>query len=142
MAGFRIPRHPEAFSLDRDRKARGGRRQEQNHLAFIRQLPCCVCGKRTGVEAAHLRLASPVHGKGVTGMATKPSDCWVTPLCAEHHRTDVDSQHAGSEVEFWDRHGIDPFMLALSLHAASGDIEAGELIIQAARVRAKAKASA
>ena len=75
-------------------------------------------------------------------MGTKPDDCWVVPLDSGCHRTNADSQHAGSEVAFWDRHGIDPFMLALSLHAASGDVERGELIIQEARARAKANASA
>ena len=138
--GFRFPRHPEAFSKDRDRKARGGRRQEQNHLAYIRQLPCAVCGKRGGVEAAHLRLAAPTYGKGNTGMGTKPDDCWVVPLDSGCHRTNADSQHAGSEVEFWSRHGIDPFLLALKLHAVSGDVDAGEEIIQTARAKAKASA--
>lgn len=142
MTGYRIPRPATAFSLDRDRKSRGGRREERDHLGFIRKLPCCVCGKRMGVEAAHLRLASPIHGKGATGMGTKPNDCWVNPLCAEHHRTDPDSQHNTSEEAFWARHGIDPFGLATSLYASSGDEEAAELIIQAARLKAKQRASA
>ena len=142
MSAYRIQRPETAFSLDPSRKNRGGRREERDHLSFIRKLPCVICGKRMGVEAAHLRMASPVHGKGVTGMGTKPSDCWTTPLCAEHHRTDADSQHNGSEADFWDRHGIDPFALATSLYAQSGNEEAAELIIQAAKVKAKARVSA
>lgn len=142
MPGFRVERPATAFSLDHSRKSRGGRREERDHLAFIRRLPCCVCGKRMGVEAAHLRSASPIHGKGATGMGTKPSDCWATPLCAEHHRTDPDSQHNTSEEVFWARHNIEPFGLATALYASSGDEEAAELIIQAARVKANVRAPA
>jgi hypothetical protein len=44
-------------------------------------------------------------------MQEKASDCWVTPLCREHHA----EQHSMNEMGFWKRYGINPFVLALSL---------------------------
>jgi hypothetical protein len=142
LTGYRIPRPATAFSLDRDRKSRGGRREERDHLGFIRKLPCCVCGSRRDVEAAHIRMPSIMHGKGKTGMGTKPDDAFVTPLCAACHRTAPDSQHNGSEEAFWERSGVDPFSVALALYASSGNEAAAELIIQAARVKARKAVSA
>lgn len=93
-------------------REREPRVKDEKHLRFIRSLPCCICGDNTSTEAAHLRVGSIGHGKPHTGMAEKPSDRWVLPLCNRHHR----EQHAtGDELKFWDFHGIDPFMLALTL---------------------------
>jgi hypothetical protein len=142
MAGYRIPRPATAFSLDRDRKSRGGRREERDHLSFIRKLPCLVCGRRFMVEAAHVRYADPAYGKGMTPMASKPDDRWVVSLCADDHRTGPDAQHTHDERAWWDRKGIDPLAVAASLYSCSGDEEAAELIIQAARVKARKAVSA
>lgn len=142
MSHFKVPRPDTAFSLDPSRKRQGGRRVEKGHLAFVRSLPCVVCGSRQGVESAHIRMPSIMHGKGKTGMGTKPDDVFVTPLCAACHRTDSDSQHNGSESAFWEARGLDPFMIATALFASSGDEEAAELIIQAARIKAKSRATA
>jgi hypothetical protein len=132
MTAFRCERPPTAFSLDRDRKTRSARRRERDHLAFIRSLPCTICKKRRQVEAAHIRYADPTYGKASTGLGTKPDDRWTVPLCAEHHRTGTDAQHAGNERIWWTQHGIDPLAVALKLHAASGDDEAGEMIVNTA----------
>lgn len=140
--GFRIPRHPEAFTLDHSRKSRGGRREERDHLAFIRKLPCVVCGTRRMVEAAHVRFSDAAYGKGMTPMGAKPDDRFCTPLCADDHRTGPDAQHAHDERAWWDRKGIDPLAVAAALFSCSGDEEAAELIIQAARVKAKSRATA
>lgn len=51
-------------------------------------------------------------------MAKKPDDDWVTPLCPDHHLNGPDAQHSGNELEFWERHGINPFALCLSLRRA------------------------
>ena len=60
-------------------------------------------------------------------MAEKPDDKWTVPLCRRHH----DEQHNhGDELDWWALQGIDPFLLALSLHGASGDEEAAIQIIQ------------
>lgn len=93
-------------------RQRQPRERDDKHLRFIRSLPCCICG-RYDVEAAHIRTASLAHGKNHTGMGEKPSDKWTVPLCVGHHR----EQHTMNEMTFWKLHGIDPFMLALTLRA-------------------------
>jgi hypothetical protein len=133
MTAFRVERPATAFSLDRDRKSRSARRQDRDHLSFIRSLPCTICGSRRQVEAAHVRYADPTYGKASTGLGTKPDDRWTVPLCATHHRIGADSQHANNERDWWSDTGIDPLAIALKLHAASGDDEAGEAILLAAR---------
>lgn len=50
----------------------------KEHLAFIRSLPCCVCGHTRGVEAAHT--------SGSRGMGQKRSDLETIPLCPPHHQ--------------------------------------------------------
>lgn len=135
--GFRIVRPESAFSLDHSRKSRGGRRQERDHLAYIRSLPCCISGLRRNTEAAHVRYADPAYGKGKTPMGSKPDDRWTVPLSPEHHRTGEDAQHSDNEKSWWERHGIDPLGVAAALYSCSGDVEAGELVIQAARLKAK-----
>ena len=46
------------------------------HLAFVRTLPCLVCG-RTPSDAAHF--------PGLRGMSQKRSDLETGPLCRIHH---------------------------------------------------------
>lgn len=70
-----------------------------NHLAFIRSLPCCRCG-RSPSQAAHVRM-----GTG-GGMGMKPDDRYTVPLCADHHR----EQHQVGEKAFWGED--DPVRLA------------------------------
>lgn len=80
-----------------------------------------------GVEAAHIRYGDLRYGKRETGIAEKPSDCWVLPLCPNHHR----AQHAfGDEAEWWRRIGIDPLRLAALVYLHSGDEEAASLVMQ------------
>ena len=118
MKPQRIIRPSTAFSVATTRQRRP-RDRDERHLAFIRSLRCCLCGK-SGPDPAHIRAASHIHGKRETGGQEKPSDKWTVPLCREHH----DEQHAaGNEVAWWASKGIDPFGLALSLYAASGDDE-------------------
>ena len=112
---FRIERPATAFSSAPAKGARRPRRFHQEHLRFIRTLPCCVCGTRKFVEAAHVRMASAIHGKRETGIGEKPSDEWSVPLCARHHQEDQEAQHRIGEAAFWSKHGIDPFALALAL---------------------------
>jgi hypothetical protein len=47
------------------------------YLKFIRSLPCCVCFRDRGIEAAHV---------GRRGMSQKSSDRETIPLCSAHHR--------------------------------------------------------
>lgn len=94
-------------------RQREPRQKDAKHLDYIRSLPCCICGENTTVEAAHIRTGSSEHGKPITGMQEKPSDAWCLPLCGLHHR----EQHTMNEMEFWHLHGIDPFMLAITLRS-------------------------
>jgi hypothetical protein len=88
------------------------RERDEKHLAWIRTLPCCLCGA-SPVDPAHLRVASINDDKRETGMGEKPSDKWVLPLCRRHH----DEQHSMHEREFWSSYGVmDPF--ALCMHYA------------------------
>lgn len=124
-----------AFSLGRGKKR--PRKESVDHLKWIRTLPCIICGTHKEVEAAHIRMGSLIHGKNSTGAGEKPSDCWSLPICAEHHRTRPDAQHVIGEEQFWARHKINPFILALSLWQATGDDGAAETILRnAARVYA------
>jgi hypothetical protein len=83
------------------------------YLAWIREQPCCLCGRPA--EAAHLRVGSVNHNKTYGGLGLKSSDKWAVPLCRPHH----DEQHAtGNELEFWARYGINPFELAIGYQQA------------------------
>jgi hypothetical protein len=93
-------------------RQRQPREKDNKHLDYIRSLPCCICGG-IDTEAAHIRTASLEHGKQHTGMAEKPSDKWTVPLCNRHHR----EQHSMNEMDFWKCHGINPFILAMTLRA-------------------------
>lgn len=89
------------------------RERDLAHLEFIRQQPCCICRDNTSTEAAHLRVGSINDDKRETGMGERPSDKWVLPLCGRHHR----EQHSMNEMEFWAKHSIDPFALAMQYRA-------------------------
>lgn len=124
MKAQRIVPPPTAFSVAKTKQKRP-RVEDVAHLRWIKTLRCCICGK-PDPDPAHIRTASPVHGKRETGGAEKASDKWTVPLCREHH----DAQHRGEELKFWAFHRIDPFGLALALHSASGDDEIAEGILR------------
>lgn len=128
MAG-RVPYHREAFANAPAKGQKRPRKEDGAHLKCIRKLPCCVCGTRTSVEAAHLRISNRALGKAEPGMGAKPDDAWTLPLCAGHHRLSPDSQHNVGEQKFWAKHSINPFLTALALWKASGDVELMETII-------------
>ena len=135
MPGYQIKRPATAFTASF--KFRRPRRRSDLHLKWIRTLPCAICGKQGGIHAAHLRAASPLHGKISSGIGQKPDDSWTTPLCAEHHIFDEAAQHQDQERQFWKRHGIDPFVLALALWRASGDDEVAFMVISELRNAAR-----
>lgn len=68
------------------------------YLAFVRAQPCCVCGSRRGVEAAHT---------GPRGLGQKAPDSDAIPLCRGHHQKSNDSLHALGPRRFPDHHKID-----------------------------------
>ena len=98
-------------------KADRGRVRDPGFLVYVRRLPCSVgpIGCSGGIEAAHIRYSLP--GEPLTGMQRKPDDSRCVPLCAGHHRTNPDAQHAGNERRWWLDRGIDPHALAATLYA-------------------------
>lgn len=131
MKAYEIRRPDTAFSLSPNKRKRP-REHDKAHLDFIRGLGCLICGKH-GVHAAHIRMAGEQYGKRSTGAGEKPSDKWTVPLCPEHHTDGPEAQHKGSEEAFWERHKINPFVVALALWGCSGDDEAAELVLREAR---------
>lgn len=91
-------------------RQRQPRERDNKHLNYIRSLPCCICGDNTTTEAAHLRTSNPDLGKDDHGWG-RPDDKWALPLCGRHHR----EQHTMNEMDFWKCHGINPFVLAMTL---------------------------
>jgi hypothetical protein len=87
-------------------------------LKFTRTLPCCVCGTIGMSQAAHIRMGNVSLKKLPAGMREKPDDIWCVPLCGPHlgiypavigcHA----EQHAMNERDFWERSGMDPFVIA------------------------------
>jgi hypothetical protein len=106
------------FSPDPTPKAKPTK--SKGYLAWLHELPCCVTGATT-VHAAHVSFASPKYGHYGRGKASKVSDRWALPLSpAEHAR-----QHGMNEQEYWASVGIDPHLLALTIHGLWTDLGDG-----------------
>ncbi len=87
--------------------------EDPAYLAYVRTLPCLICGKSPS-DAAHLRSAALWYSKRQTGLGEKPDDKWTLPLCRHHH----DEQHRENELGWWAGKGIvDPFAVAVALYA-------------------------
>lgn len=93
-------------------------KKSKDYLSFIHSLPCAVSGIH-GVEAAHLSMAAPKYGHYGRGKGSKVSDRWALPLSADAHRR----QHSMSEHEFWREAGINPHVLALTIHGLWNDLK-------------------
>ncbi len=139
----RIPNYaPPGSLLDKRSKHRRvvpdgpGQREprevDEGHLAAIRLLCCCRCG-RMPAEAAHIRYGDRAHGERSFGIGEKPHDRRAVPLCAECHRDGRDAQHRNGERKWWRRQGIDPHALAAKLYAVSPDHDAMMKIVQETR---------
>lgn len=90
------------------------------YLAWIRTLPCLVCGRTRGVEAAHT---------GPHGVGQKSPDTSAVPLCARHHRTGCDSYHKLGPRVFERHHGLDLRAIVVRLtEKPSIRIESGSLV--------------
>ena len=93
------------------------RAEREDYLAFVRRLPCVVCGRPDHVQAAHVRYPSYKHGKTDTGVGRKPDDRWAVPLCESHHLLGPDAQHGYGEREWWESKKIDPLVIAALLYS-------------------------
>lgn len=101
-----------------DKKRSRSRRQShgyEEYIRRIRQCPCLICGAQA--EAAHLRMSSAKYNK-LNGRDHQ----WITPLCPNHHRLLPDSQHQGSEFDFWARHGVDALEIARKLYESKDNL--------------------
>jgi hypothetical protein len=107
---------------------------DKNHLANVRQLPCCVCGRSGGTMHPHHLLRTGEHGMG-----RKSSDRWCIPLDPVCHRALHD---AGNEEDYLMRNGVDGRALASSLWACRDKPDAlGRMQRVAFNFRQKGKAA-
>ena len=68
------------------------------HMAWVKTLPCAICGKPGPSDAHHV-----FHDRG---SARKVSDWFVIPLCKSHHQEGPDAIH--TDKRGWrERHGPD-----------------------------------
>ncbi len=116
------------FKSDKQPKRAPKRAMAPDHLAFIRLLPCLISGARPA-EAAHIRMGSPLWGKESAGIGKTADDRWAVPLSHQVHM----QQHSMGEAMFWQRHGLDPFVIASRLYEVSGDQDKALGVIADAR---------
>jgi hypothetical protein len=81
------------------------RYRNKEHLRFVAQQPCLVCG-RTPSDPHHLRFTQP------RALGLRVSDEFVAPLCRTHHR---EVHRVGDERAWWKQAGIDPLKVARKL---------------------------
>jgi len=111
--GYRI--NSALASCDPTPKAKATK--SKGYLSFIHLLPCIITGQK-GVEAAHLSMAAPKYGHYGRGKGSKVSDRWCLPLSQAAHAR----QHQIGEDLFWRNAGIDPHILALTIHSLWTDL--------------------
>lgn len=92
------------LKLSTERKIR-----DKAHLKFVASHPCLICGRQPS-HAHHLTFAQ------MRGVSQKVSDEFTVPLCALHHGA---LHQLGSECKWWEKMGLDPLPIALSLWSHS-----------------------
>ncbi len=117
-------------ALVRSQGQRQPRQRDPGYLAFLRRLPCVICGATRRIEAAHIRSGYSSAGWAPTGMMQKPGDARAVPLCATCHREGPNAQHRTNEREWWAGHGIDPPDLCRALHSAYLAGEDGHAVLR------------
>jgi hypothetical protein len=95
------------ISIDKSTLAIAAPRRYRNreHLRFVMQQPCLVCGRKPS-DPHHLRYMQP------RALGRKASDEFAVPLCRVHHRA---AHRAGDERAWWKASGIDPIKIARKL---------------------------
>jgi len=101
----------------------------EKHLALIRQLPCCVCG-RAGGEAHHCK-----YGTGERGMGLRSTDKFAIPLCNEDHINGVERVGSRNEHAWFVKRGVNPLDLAAGLWSVTGDLETMKRVLAAHRAK-------
>jgi ERF superfamily len=85
--------------------ARPRRYRNREHLRFVAQQACLICGRKQS-DPHHLRYLQP------RALGRKASDEFAVPLCRSHHRA---VHRAGDERAWWKAAGIDPVKIARQL---------------------------
>jgi hypothetical protein len=81
------------------------RYRNREHLRFVAQQPCLICGRKQS-DPHHLRYLQP------RALGRKASDEFAVPLCRSHHRA---VHRAVDERAWWQAAGIDPVKVARQL---------------------------
>jgi ERF superfamily len=81
------------------------RYRNREHLRFVAQQPCLVCGRKPS-DPHHLRHVQP------RSLGSKSSDEFTVPLCRVHHRA---AHRVGDERLWWKAANIDPLKIARRL---------------------------
>jgi hypothetical protein len=89
------------------------RYRSKQHLRFVAQQPCLVCGRKPS-DLHHIRTAQR------RAFGRKVSDEYVVPLCRTHHRA---AHRIGDERRFWQEVGIDALAVARKLWAATRRVQ-------------------
>ena len=76
--------------------------RDRDHVRYVAQQPCLVCG-RSPSDAHHLRFAQP------PALGRKVSDEFTVPLCRGHHR---EVHRCGDEAAWWAKTKINPRIIA------------------------------
>ena len=100
----------------RRKMMRRGPARDPRYRAWIRTLPCAVCGSKWRVEGAHTGADG--------GMSQKASDYSCVPLCRCCHTAGRDAYHRIGKREFANRYGIDLFKLVEALNLRWEDQQA------------------
>lgn len=94
------------------------------HLAYLRNLPCCVTLKVPAGTVHHLK-----QGTGERGAGMRSSDKWGVPLAMEPHM-ELERQGSRNETRWFAERGIPaPLDLAAALYSASPDVARGTKIV-------------
>ena len=96
-------------------RVRRGPARDTRYRAWIRTLPCAVCGSRWRVEAAHTGSDG--------GMSQKPSDYSCVPLCRYCHTGGAGAYHRIGKREFESSYGISLPRLVQALNLRWDDQE-------------------
>ena len=93
-----------------ERKIRRGPPRDPSYRAWIRTLPCTICGSVWKVEAAHTGCDG--------GMSMKASDYSCVPLCKNCHTAAKGAYHRIGKFAFKRNYGIDLQALVKSLNVS------------------------
>jgi hypothetical protein len=105
IAASRRADHPQRIDKSALTLAEPRRYRDREHLRFVTQPACLVCGRKPS-DAHHLRRVQ------AQALGRKPSDEYVVPHCRVHHRA---GHRVGDERTWWKQFGVEPIKVARKL---------------------------